>query len=88
MKERELQLVLEHKDAPMGWPVVIYYEYDGGIQVNGVWDDHEDGDTDYWGELTKEQEDAVTQECIDDYSGLCDAAQAAAEDAQDFRDDR
>lgn len=82
MKEREVRMILEHDEAPFLWAVVVYYEYEGGIQVNGVYD--MEGDTDYWGTLTQDQEIAVEMECIDDYAGLCDAAEAAKEDYGDW----
>jgi len=85
MKEREIKTTIEHQPCSNGawidWPVVIYYEYDGGIQINGVYDDNEMGDTDHWNSgLTREQVRQVECACIDDYADLCDYAEAMAED--------
>jgi len=83
--EFEIQTTINHycDHKCIDWPVVIYYEYDGGIHINGVWG-HGD-DTDHWPNgLTKEQQGHVEQACIDDYADRCDAAQAAADDRADY----
>ena len=77
MKEQTISAVLEDPKLGLDWPVSIIYEYDGGIQINGVYDDHDDADTDYVKELTPDQYTQVELACIDDYESLCSAAEAA-----------
>ncbi len=79
MKEQEIRESIENEDGTER-VVVIIYEYDGGIQVNGV---YEVGGYDEL-PLTKEQMSQVEMHCIDHYAGLCDAAQAAEEDRGDW----
>jgi hypothetical protein len=84
MKEQTISAVLEDAKLGLDWPVSIIYEHDGGIQINGVYDDHDDGDTDYVNELTPDQYTQVELACIDDYESLGSAAEAAAEDRAEW----
>ena len=70
MKEQTISAVLEDPKRGIDWPVLITYEFDGGIQINSVYDDHEMGDTDFTDELTPDQHAQVEMACIDDYESL------------------
>jgi hypothetical protein len=84
MKEQTITAVLEDSKRGLDWPVSIIYEHDGGIQINGVYDDHDDADTDWVKELTPDQYTQVELACIDDYESLGSAAEAAAEDRAEW----
>jgi len=76
MREQEITttiIAIENGEA-VDWPVTILYEYDGGIRVNAVYD----GDKETL--LTDKQWGECEVEAIDHYNGLCDRAQAQAED--------